>query len=311
MSKTTQWPKMINFRNKKYLKHIINGVLFGALISCNTLVLAQIVVVDDRGNTITLEKPAQRIVSLSPHITEMLFAAGAGERIVATVLYSDYPQAAKEIPVIGSHSAVSYESLLALNPDLVIAWASGNGNEIIARLKSLGLTVYLDEPRKIEDIPRSLQRFGQLVGSEVQTELAAARFNDSLKALRAANATKSSVDVFYQVWNDPITTLNGDHLVSDIIRLCGGKNIFADVIPIAPVVNVESVLSANPDVIIVSGMDDKRPAWLDDWGRWTSLAATKNDQLHFIPPDLLQRNSLRIIQGAELLCEILDTVRQD
>lgn len=301
---------MIIFKDKHYINHLINMVLLVGLISTSHAVLAQIVVVDDRGNPVTLEKPAQRIVSLSPHITEMLFAAGAGERIVATVFYSDYPQAAKDIPVIGSHSAVSYESLLALNPDLVIAWASGNGNEIIARLKSLGLTVYLDEPRKIEDIPRSLQRFGKLVGNEVQTEGEAARFNEALKSLQAANAAKSPVDVFYQVWNDPITTLNGSHLVSDVIRLCGGKNIFADVIPIAPVVNVESVLSANPDVIIVSGMDDKRPAWLDDWGRWTSLAATRNGQLHFIPPDLLQRNSLRIIQGAERMCEILETVRQ-
>jgi iron complex transport system substrate-binding protein len=224
-------------------------------------------------------------------------------------MYSDFPPAAKEIPVIGTHNAVAYESLLGLDPDLVIAWASGNGDEIVSRLKSLGLTVYLDEPRKIEDIPQSLLRFGQLVGREPETEIEAARFTKALNTLRDANAEKTKIDVFYQVWNDPITTLNGSHLVSDVIRLCGGRNIFADVIPIAPVVNIESVLNANPDVIIVSGMDEKRPAWLDEWARWTSLAATTNQQLHFIPPDLLQRNSLRIMLGAERMCEILDSAR--
>jgi iron complex transport system substrate-binding protein len=293
-----------------FLQRIITILLLGCLSFISTSMQAQIVVVDDRGNTITLDKPAERIVSLSPHITEMLFAAGAGERIVATVLYSDFPEAAKQIPVLGSHNAVAYESLLSLNPDLVIAWASGNGDEIIARLKSLGLTVYLDEPRKIEDIPKSLQRFGELVGRAAETEKAAARFNEALAALRSENAAKATVKVFYQVWNDPITTLNGFHLVSDIIRLCGGKNIFADAIPIAPVVNVESVLRANPEVIVVSGMDEKRPAWLDDWAGWTSLAATKKGQLHFIPPDLLQRNSVRILLGAEMMCEMLDAARQ-
>ena len=293
-----------------FLKLFVSVLLFMPLTFAAVLTQAQIVVVDDRGFAVTLEKPAERIVSLSPHITEMLFAAGAGERIVATVLFSDFPEAAKQIPVIGSHNSVAYESLLAFNPDLVIAWASGNGDEIISRLKSLGLTVYLDEPRKIEDIPKSLQRFGKLVGRDSETEIAAAQFNETLNSLRSANASKAPVSVFYQVWNDPITTLNGSHLVSDIIRLCGGNNIFADVIPIAPVVNIESVLTANPEVIVVSGMDDKRPDWLDEWARWTSLAATKNNQLHFIPPDLLQRNSLRIMLGADMMCEILDSARQ-
>ena len=296
--------------NKKNYLAIIGRALLVSIFSWFTGVLqAQIVVVDDRGNTVTLEKPAERIVSLSPHITEMLFAAGAGDKIVATVLFSDFPPEAKQIPVIGSHNSVAYESLLAVNPDLVIAWASGNGDEIISRLKSLGLTVYLDEPQKIEDIPQSLQRFGELIGRVKETEIEAARFYETLNSLRSANEAKSTVSVFYQVWNDPITTLNGSHLVSDIIRLCGGRNIFADVIPIAPVVNVESVLTANPDVIVVSGMDEKRPAWLDDWAAWENLTATKNQQLHFIPPDLLQRNSLRIMLGAEMLCEILDSAR--
>lgn len=271
--------------------------------------VAQISVIDDFGNTVTLQGPATRIVSLAPHITETLFAAGAGDNIIATVRYSDYPPAALDIPIIGSYKEVSYESLLSMNPDLVIVWASGNGDEITARIKSLGLTVFMDEPRDIEDIASSLRRFGKLTGNESIAEVEAASFMKKLAALRRDYNEDEILDVFYQVWNDPLTTLNGEHLISNVIRLCGGRNIFADVIPLAPVVNAESVLTADPQVIVVSGMGNDRPEWLDEWKAWPGLAANDNDQLHYIPPDLLQRNSPRVIQGAQLLCDILSEAR--
>jgi len=271
--------------------------------------IAQISVVDDLGNTVTLQGPAKRIVSLAPHITETLYAAGAGDNIIATVRYSDYPPAALDIPIIGSYKEVSYESLLSMNPDLVIAWASGNGDEITARIRSLGLTVFLDEPRELEDIASSLRRFGKLTGNEEIAEIEAASFMKKLTVLRQDYNEDEILDVFYQVWNDPLTTLNGDHLISNIIRLCGGRNIFADVIPLAPIVNAESVLTADPQVIVVSGMGNDRPEWLDEWKVWPGLAANDNGQLHYIPPDLLQRNSPRVIQGAQLLCGILSKAR--
>lgn len=270
---------------------------------------AQIEVVDDLGNTVSLLKPATRIVSLAPHITESLYEIGAGDQIVATVRYSDFPVEALEIPIIGSFDEISYESLISMDPDLVIIWASGNGDEVISRIKSLGLTVFLDEPRNIEDIPSSLQRFGKLTGNETVAESAAEDFMTKLNALRRDYAEAAIVDVFYQVWNDPITTLNGKHLISNIIRLCGGRNVFADVIPIAPVVNVESVLTADPQVIVVSGMSDERPEWLDEWKNWPGLAASDNSQLYSIPPDLLQRNAPRVIEGAQLMCDILSQSR--
>ena len=271
---------------------------------------AQVEVVDDLGNTVSLSQHASRIVSLAPHITETLYAAGAGDKIVATVRFSDYPEAALELPIIGSYKEVSYESLLALEPDLVIAWASGNGDEIIARIKSLGLKVFLDEPREIEDIASSLKRFGILAGTETQANKEADYFLTELNALTSREPQGELVDVFYQVWNEPLTTLNGEHLISDIIRLCGGRNIFSDVVPLAPVVNVESVLSADPDVIVVSGMSDERPEWLDEWALWPSLQAAQNEQLHFIPPDIIQRNSPRVIQGAKMMCDIVAGVNR-
>lgn len=271
---------------------------------------AEIAVVDDLDNAVVLDRPAQRIISLSPHITESLFAAGAGEKIVATVQFSNYPEQAAQIPVIGSYREIAYEAIIALNPDLVIVWASGNGEEIIARLRSLGLTLYLDEPRSIEDIAASLRNFGKLAGSSGIAEAQADELLGRLDTLGQRDATEPAVRVFYEVWNDPLTSLNGEHLVSDIIRLCGGENIFATAIPLAPVVSTESVLAADPQLIVVSGMDEERPEWLDEWRRWPGLTAAETNQLRFIPPDLLQRNSPRIIQGAELMCEYVAEARE-
>ncbi len=270
---------------------------------------AQISVVDDFGNTVLLDEPVERIVSLAPHITETLYAAGAGEKIVATVSYSDYPEAAQSIPVIGSYKEVSYESLVSLSPDLVIAWASGNGEEIIARIRSLGLTVYLDEPRELEDIASSLQRYGRMAGTETVAESQAADFISRLNSLREQHRDKEPLPVFYEVWNEPLTTLNGEHLISNIIRLCGGENIFSSAIPIAPVVSTESVLTLDPHLIVVSGMGEERPEWLDEWADWQGLTAAETGQLRFIPPDLLQRSSPRVIQGAEMMCEFVERAR--
>lgn len=281
-----------------------------SLLALNCLSLyAQIEVIDDLGNPVVLSEPAQRIISLSPHITETLFAVGAGDRIVATVQFSNYPEAASAIPVIGSFSEIAYEPLLSLDPDLVVVWASGNGEEIIARIRSLGLAVYLDEPRQIEDVARSLRRFGALTGNEEIAERAAEDFLNRLAVLRARELAEEPLRVFYEVWNEPLTTLNGEHLVSDIIRLCGGENIFGDAIPLAPVISTESVLAADPQLIVVSGMDEERPEWLDEWKRWPGLSAAEINQLRFIPPDLLQRNAPRIIQGAEMMCEYVDQAR--
>ncbi|MFK7862632.1 MAG: cobalamin-binding protein [Pseudohongiellaceae bacterium] len=286
------------------------SVAIGALVLfLSSLVQAQIEVVDDLGNSVRLEKPATRIVSLAPHITESLYAIGAGENIVGTVRYSDFPLEASEIPIIGSFDEVSYESLLTLNPDLVIVWASGNGSEITSRIKSLGLTVFLDEPRDIEDVPSSLRRFGLLTGNEIVAAREADSFISKLNSLRDAYSDSSVVDVFYQVWNDPITTLNGEHLISDIIQLCGGRNVFAETVPIAPVVSIESVLTADPQVIVASGLADERPEWLDDWKDWSGLRASDTKQLYSISADLLQRNAPRVIQGAELMCEALAQAR--
>jgi len=271
---------------------------------------AQITVRDAMDRTLVLEKPATRMISLAPHITEVVYAAGAGEQLVGAASYSDYPEAAKAIPRVGSYDSVSYETLLTLKPDLVLAWHEGNGEDVVTRLQSLGLNVYVGEPRALEDVAESLRVIGVLTGNEEVADAAASRFMQQLNALRETYSSREPVTVYYQIWNEPLLTLNGDHLISDVVRLCGGRNVFADAMPLVSRISVESVLRANPQVIIASGMDKARPEWLDDWREWSAMTAVKNDQLYFIPPDILQRHTPRIIEGATLMCEKLQQARE-
>lgn len=272
-------------------------------------VQAEIQVTDGKGRTVVLERPATIVVSLAPHITEVVFAAGAGEYLVGTVSYSDYPEAARALPRVGSYNSISLESLLALRPELVLAWGTGNGEELVSRLESLGLTVYVDESRTIEDVATSLRKVGRLTGKSATADVVADKFSQKLSYLRSAYSQQQPVDVYYQIWDEPLLTLNGDHLISDVIRLCGGRNVFAESIPLVSRISVESVIRKDPQVIVASGMDEARPEWLDSWRRWDSMLAVENDQLYFIPPDLLQRHTPRILQGAEILCAQLQQAR--
>ncbi|MDP1610230.1 MAG: cobalamin-binding protein [Sulfuritalea sp.] len=284
--------------------------LLALLLLCAATARAEIVVSDDSGATIRLAAPARRIVSLAPHVTEVLFAAGAGERIVGTVDYSDYPEAAKAIRRVGGYSRVDLEAVAALQPDLIIGWRSGNAGAHLDMLKGMGLPIYVTQANRIEDIARSIEHFGRLAGSEAVADAAAKGFRARLAQLRARYGGRPPVRVFYQVWKSPLTTVNGEQIISDAIRLCGGVNVFADLVGLAPNVSAEAVLAANPEAIVASGMGEERPEWLDDWRRWTQLTAVARGNLFFIQPGLIQRHTPRLLEGTEQLCGHLETVRQ-
>lgn len=283
-------------------------------VACATSSLAAVAadlrITDDTGAALHLKQPAQRIVSLAPHLTELLFAAGAGSKVVGVVSYSDFPEAAKALPQVGSYTNVDMEALAALKPDLVVAWKSGNRNAHLDRLSALGIPVFINEPRNLDDVARALETFGELAGTSAEARTAAARFRARLTSLRSRYSTLPPVRTFYQVWDRPLMTINGEHLIGDVIRLCGGENVFADLPQLAPTVNAESVLAANPEAIVASGMGDARPEWLDQWRRWPSISAVAGDNLFFIPPTIIQRHTPRILDGASRLCEQLNEARQ-
>ena len=275
--------------------------------------LAQVVVTDALGREVRLEQPARRIVALSPHLVENLYSAGLGDRVVGAVSHSDYPPSAQDIARVGGYMSVSLEAIVSLEPDLVIAWASGDGGggALLAQMESLGLPVYVDRPRRPEDIARSIVDFGVLGGRAETANAAAAAFRQRLERLRDRYADAAPVTLFYEIWNEPLQTLGGDQFVSHVMRVCGGRNIFADAATLAPRVSIESVLARDPQAIVASGRGDTAPPWLDDWREWPGLTAVKNDHLFFVPPDLMNRPTARMLDGARQLCEKLDSVRRD
>jgi len=271
---------------------------------------ADIAVNDDAGRRVVLEKPAQRIISLAPHTTELLFAAGAGSRIVGVVSHSNYPPEAQQLPVVGSAGNLSPEAIVARKPDLVVAWKSGNVATQVEQLINLGIPVFYSEPRRLEDIATNLQRLGRLSGTSAVAEAAAREFRADYRQLIHDYSGRTPVRTFYQIWDQPLITVNGAHLISQLITLCGGENIFAALDTLAPVVNREAVLAADPQIIIASGKARERPDWLERWQAWPQVSAVGNHQLYVIDPDLIQRQAPRILGGAKIMCRQIEQARQ-
>jgi iron complex transport system substrate-binding protein len=277
--------------------------------SLPALGFAEVQVIDDARQVLTLSKPAQRIVSLAPHATELLFAVGAGAQVIGSDEYSDFPTAARRIPRIGRAGALDLERIVSLRPDLVIGWGSGNSSAQVGQLQRLGLKVFVSEPRQLEDVASSLRRLGQLSGHATQGNAVATKFDQEIAHLRQRYGNKKPVTVFYEIWNQPLMTINGQHIISAVIELCGGKNVFAKLGQIAPTVDVEAVLNAQPQAILGSGSDATRPEWLDDWRRWPRIPAAANGHLYHIPPDLIQRHTPRLLEGATQVCEAIERAR--
>ncbi len=286
------------------------GLLASATLALTAHAAHSVSVTDDEGREITLAAPAQRIVSLAPHVTEVLFAAGAGSRIVGAVAYSDYPPEATEIPRVGGYMSIDLEAVVALRPDLVIAWSSGNREAHLDKFAALGIPVFMNESRRLDDVAHSLERFGKLAGTEEAANAAANAFRDRHQRLAVRFSSQPPITMFYQIWNDPLMTINGEHMISDVITLCGGQNVFASLPQLAPQIGTEAVLRAAPEVILASGMGEARPEWLDRWRDWRGLPAAQSGNLYFVPPDLIQRPTPRILDGAEIVCEALEDARK-
>jgi iron complex transport system substrate-binding protein len=265
-----------------------------------------ITVLDDAQHTVTLNRPAQRIVSLAPHATELLYAAGAGSKVVGVSDYSDYPPQAKQIASVGGSAALDLERILALKPDLVVIWGSGNAPAQVEKLRKLGIPLFESEPREFADIPSSLERLATLTGTFSIGHAAASAFRARLQQITAQYKDRPPVKVFYQIWRSPLMTLNDDHLSAKAIRICGGENIFGKLPQLAPTVNTEAVLQADPEVIVTGG--DEHDA-LSFWRQFPHLLAVKQGNLFTLNTDTMTRGSPRILDGAEALCKQLEVAR--
>ncbi len=287
----------------------IGQVLVAALAAWLPAVLAAVQVVDDAGTTVRLAVPASRIVSLAPHATELLYAAGAGERVVGVLATSDWPPEAAGKPRVGDSRALDLERIVALGPDLVVTWPYAAPAQVGA-LVARGIPVFVANPATIDGIALDLERLGKLAGTSPTATPRAANLRARLARLQARYAGARTVRVFYEIWNAPLYTIGGAHLISQALRVCGGENVFAALTLPAPGVSVEAVIEAKPEAIIAGADGAVRPSWLDDWKRWPALPAVARGNLYTVDANLLHRAGPRFVDGVEALCATLVQARE-
>lgn len=254
-----------------------------------------------------MRAPATRIVSLTPGLTELIYAIGAEQNLLATVDYADYPEAAKAIPRIGDAFRVDMEKLLALQPDLVLVWTSGTPAATVERIKALGLRVESIEVQQLSEVATAVLRVGELTGKQQQAQQAAQAFAQGIEALRVQYGRRKSLSVFVEVNRQPLYTVNGRHVISEVLGLCGGKNVFAELNQLAPVVGVEAVLKTNPDVILST--EGSVAEVRADWRVWPQVNAVKHNHIFVVSPDIITRATPRLLQGAQAICSALEQAR--
>jgi len=279
-----------------------------ALLLQNATAAAAVSLADDRGRTLVLAAPAQRIVTLAPHLAEIVFAAGAGERLAGVARFSDFPEAVRRLPQVGDGARVDLERIIALKPDLILAWKSGNQAADIERLEKLGFPVLVTEPARLMDIPRLLRAVGVLAGTLPAAEQAIDKYINNIKELRDSYGGHPALRVFYEIWHRPLLTVNGSHIISDVLALCGGRNVFAAAPVQTPTVSIEAVLAAQPDVIVGGGSAVAADEFAAQW-RASPIPALRELPVFYVDPDTIQRQTPRIVEGARAICEALEKVR--
>ena len=279
------------------------------LVFWSTAGFAAVCAKDDTGAQICLDQPAKRIAALSPGATELVWAAGAGDQVVAVVAYSDYPPAARQVTSVGSHTRMDMEQLLALKPDLVIGWVTGNPPEQIRMLEDLGLPVFSIEPRTFEGVSSAIERLATLADTENAGFAEADRFREGIARLRNEYRDAEPVPVFYQVWDEPLMTVNNQHLIGKVITLCAGVNVFGELDRLVPRISTEAVIGADPEAILAGGMGEENRHWLTRWAEFPGLKASSLENLYFVPPSLIQRPTPRMLKGSRLFCDKLDLAR--
>ena len=285
-------------------------VLLVAFASCAAH--AEVRVTDDAGHSVVLTAPAKRVIGLGPHLTELVFAAGGGDALVGVIRYSDFPEAAKKLPIVGDAHAIDFERIAQLKPDLVLVWGSGLNERHKARLRSLGLAVYENEIRQAQGIADTLRRLGTLLGRTDSAEAAAHRFETQWQALAEryrGKAAAQPVRVFWQLWHEPLMTINREHLISEAMRLCGGVNVFADLPLLTPTVSWEAAVATDPQLIATSGRKQDAARDFAPWRRFANVSAVKQQRYVSINGDLMGRMGPRFVEGAGALCEAIERAR--
>lgn len=255
------------------------------------------------------DKPL-RIVALAPHIVENLYAIGAGDLIVGTLDYADYPQEATKIERIGGYNGISIEKLLMLKPDMVIAWKNGNQAEDLAQIKRLGIELYLSDPRFIEGVASEILKLGQITGHIEQSKQVAETFTAKLNAIKVTQKDKTTLTGFYQLWPEPMMTVSKNTWINQLIETCQVTNVFANSDTDYPQISIENVIVTKPQVIIIPDEKSKRVMPTVNWQQWPEIPAVKYEQFISVNADLLHRFTPRMLDGLAQMCDKVDISRE-
>lgn len=296
---STQWLKL------KVALSLILGIFTPQLLAAEP----QRCAIDDAGQELCLAASAQRIATLSPGATELTFAAGAGEQVVAGVNHSDYPPAALELPLVGNHTRIDVEALLALKPDLVVTWVTGNPPAQMELLEELGLPMFAIEPRTFEGVSSAIERLSTLAGTETAGFAEAERFRAGMAEISEQYRHAQPISAFYQVWETPLMTINNEHLIGKVLQLCGGVNVFADMPRLVPRISPEVVLEADPEVILTGSVEGASDQQLDHWKKYPRMRAVAKNNLFFVPASPISRPTPRLLEASRDICQKLDIAR--
>lgn len=296
---STQWLKL------KVALSLILGIFTPQLLAAEP----QRCAIDDAGQELCLAASAQRIATLSPGATELTFAAGAGEQVVAGVNHSDYPPAALKLPLVGNHTRIDVEALLALKPDLVVTWVTGNPPAQMELLEELGLPMFAIEPRTFEGVSSAIERLSTLAGTETAGFAEAERFRAGMAEISEQYRHAQPISAFYQVWETPLMTINNEHLIGKVLQLCGGVNVFADMPRLVPRISPEVVLEADPEVILTGSVEGASDQQLDHWKKYPRMRAVAKNNLFFVPASPISRPTPRLLEASRDICQKLDIAR--
>ncbi|UPW19258.1 cobalamin-binding protein [Agarivorans sp. TSD2052] len=253
----------------------------------------------------TLSAKPQRIISLAPHLTEQVYALGAGDKLIATVDYADYPEAAKALPRIGNYQYISLESVIALKPDLVLIWQQGNQQHLADKLSALNIAVYVSKPKQLAALSEQFVQLGKVLGEPEQGLALSQYTQQQLNHLAQQYQQQRKVSVFYQMWHTPLRSISAKSWINDGITLCGGENIMAEALAPYPLLSEEWVLAADPQAIIVAQWE-----FSHHWDNWPQLQAVKYNNIYHIDPDKAHRLTLRTLDNLKQLCSMLDKSRK-
>lgn len=296
------------------LRAVVNAALrtvaaIALMVVATTAAAAAVSVRDDSGRILELPGPARRIVSLAPHITELLFAAGAGRAVVGAVAHSDFPPEANAIPRVGDAIGLDLERIVALAPELVVTWP-WTAPAQVEQLRARGIPVYMVDAKSIDSIADNMEKLSVLAGTSAEATPAVAQWRRRLRALDARSRPSPPWRVFYQLGDAPMFTVGAPQLITEAIRMCGGRNVFGTLAAPAPAINVEAVVAASPQVIVAGADNAVPPAWLSEWRRWPELPAVKAGNLFVVDANLLHRSGPRFLDGVEQLCAAMDRARK-